>query len=526
MTRIVRNVYRIIHWPTLLICGVSVFLISSVYPEIYEMLREKQSVLGVIIIFLVCILSIIQKNLITSGSDKIMRTYIAIGIVEILMAILQLFGILPSYSPYYKFTGSFRNPVVFAMMMATCLPISVYCLIKSAPTSKRKWLMITIGVSLFLLLSESRTGIISAFVSSFIIVFFEYPRFRQLVINRRRRFYLSGILVIVLVILYFYKRNSADGRILMWIVSLRMIADKPLMGWGRYGFSSSYMQYQANYFSENPNSVFSYLADNVSHPCNELLLVTVNYGIVGCIAMVCICIITLWMCFMTDNKYRYLNVSILLTIYIYSLFSYPSLVPIVWLICAFVICSNISFCCLKHCKMRVPMLTILSAGIICILTQNKNIYSEWKWKNIGVESSQVISKEYFDLYQRLNTNPSFLYNYGAWLHRNGYYKESLDILSECSLYYDDYNVELLLADNYNKLGNSLKAIEVFRNTSTMIPCRFLPLYHMMQIYKNNADTVNACRVAQMIIDKPIKIKNSVATEKIKDEANLLLQNSY
>ena len=54
------------------------------------------------------------------------------------------------------------------------------------------------------------------------------------------------------------KKDSADGRLLVWICSMNMIKDNLLLGWGIGGFEAHYMDYQASYFERNPNSIMHF----------------------------------------------------------------------------------------------------------------------------------------------------------------------------------------------------------------------------------------------------------------------------
>lgn len=100
-----------------------------------------------------------------------------------------------------------------------------------------------------------------------------------------KSFFFVGVLEMVYALggLYYWKQDSADGRLLAWQISVEMIADRPVFGWGSDGFDTFYMPYQADYFSRHPNSPFLLLADNLSHPFNEFLWFSVQYGIAGLI---------------------------------------------------------------------------------------------------------------------------------------------------------------------------------------------------------------------------------------------------
>ena len=73
--------------------------------------------------------------------------------------------------------------------------------------------------------------------------------------------------------------------------------------------------------------------------------------------------------------------------------------------------------------------------------------------------------------------------------------------------WNDYKVQLLLANNYIKVNEIEKAVQSLDVAYNMIPCRFEPLFAKMVVYQNNNDTINTIRVADMIIEKPIKINS-------------------
>lgn len=133
--------------------------------------------------------------------------------------------------------------------------------------------------------------------------------------------------------------------------------------------------------------------------------------------------------------------------------------------------------------------------------------------------------QYADMYDDLKENGAFLYNYGAELHFVGRYEEALDVFHECVCKYNDYNVQMLMAGCYQHLGHSQAAVEKYRYANRMVPNRFLPLYHEMQIYIENGDSMRACEGARTIIERPVKIKKSAAVKRIIREANNYL-NQY
>ena len=174
--------------------------------------------------------------------------------------------------------------------------------------------------------------------------------------------------------------------------------------------------------------------------------------------------------------------------------------------------------------MRIPLIMFIIMWISWLGIYNRHVYDEWRWRKVQLSSAppETIRHNYAQLYLNLRDNPSFMYNYGAWLHHNGYYGESLKVLNECISSLDDYNVELLLADNYRQLGDVKESIERFELANAMIPSKFLPLYHAMITYEEIGDSANACRIARKIVDKPVKVQRSTSVREIIREAEKII----
>ena len=168
--------------------------------------------------------------------------------------------------------GSFDNPAGFSSSLCAGLP---FCFIFFLQNSNwKRWaslMMVGIIISA-VLLSESRAGALSIISAVLLLIFIRIER------HKIWKTAISMIVVSVMLIgLYSLKKDSADGRLLIWRCSLEMIKEKPLLGYGYGGFKANYMNFQAKYFEENPDSNYSMLADNVNRPFNEyILLITTD----------------------------------------------------------------------------------------------------------------------------------------------------------------------------------------------------------------------------------------------------------
>lgn len=70
---------------------------------------------------------------------------------------------------------------------------------------------------------------------------------------------------------------------------------------------------------------------------------------------------------------------------------------------------------------------------------------------------------------------------------------------------NDYDTQLLLADNYENIGDSAMVVASYSLAHDMIPGRFVPLYCLMEFYISCEDSVTALDYANQILDKPVKV---------------------
>ena len=128
---------------------------------------------------------------------------------------------------------------------------------------------------------------------------------------------------------------------------------------------------------------------------------------------------------------------------------------------------------------------------------------------------------YRELYPFLRENPLFLYNYGAELNHVKQWERSAEVLEECLRRLNDTDVQLLLADNYFHLQDWERAERHYRQAAWMCPNRFLPLYQLMNMYRQTGRKEKAQVLAKEIVEKPVKVP-SPTVRKIQEEAQMVL----
>lgn len=222
------------------------------------------------------------SNLNLTGVLNLLGIIIAFSILLAGYGLLQYAGILRSFNPNFSVTGSFDNPAGFASALCFTLPFAFYLIRET--TGKAKYLSIAAFAVVLsgIILSGSRAAFMSCLV---VAVYYLCSRFSGIRFKKWMPVAMIAVLAVSVSALYFLKKDSADGRLLIWQCTWNMAKDRILTGHGQGAFQAKYMLYQADYFEAYPDSRYAALADNVLHPFNEYLLVLSEHGLIGLCAL-------------------------------------------------------------------------------------------------------------------------------------------------------------------------------------------------------------------------------------------------
>jgi len=413
---------------------------------------------------------------------------------------------LPAFG-IYRVTGSFDNPAGFAACLCAGFPFFFYFLAK-----KKLWIycvsligMAIVGLAVFL--SGSRAGML-ALAAVCMLGFFHFFH-----ITAKQKVLVGIILAILMSGLYFMKKDSADGRLLIWQCSWEMIKDKPFLGHGKGGFKAEYMNYQARYFEEHPDSKQAMLADDTNHPFNEYIGLLVNYGLAGFILLLLLAFYLVRSFKKNTNKtlFTYIAGWCLTAIATFAFFSYPLRYPFVWvagvLSCSIILFQGKEWHLLTK-KITFPILILSFTPVICIKSYSR-LRAEMKWcktahLSLAGETEQMLP-EYRLLHNELFNNELFLYNHAAELNFSKHYEESQSIARECERLWADYDLQMLMADNCQQLKDYAEAERHYRKAAAMCPVKFVPLYELAKMYDATGHRNEAVQLAEQIVNKSIKI---------------------
>jgi hypothetical protein len=447
--------------------------------------------------------------------------------------LLQYFGCVPSRHYAFPITGTYENPAGFAAVQAALFPFaSVLCFDKE---QKRliSWLagLTAVACALTITLSGSRAGLLAICASAAVVLAFKT---KVLSLFKTHK-WLWVVLVLVAValsfLLYRVKAGSANGRLFIWSICWDMIKGRPLFGYGIGGIEKHYMDAQAAFFSVHPDSPYVMLADNVTHPFNEYIKLTVNYGLTGLTMAFFVLALMVKRLFNSRENIKVIGLAVSASVFVMCQFSYPFHYAAVWYIFSVAIIpaffkereDNEEWETPKYLRITLPILFSILLAVVL-----RMMYLDLKWAEMSKRSLAGHTERMLPYYEKMKPqmqhNPLFLYNYAAELNYIGRYEESLMITEECRLGWNDYDVQMLLADNLENTGQIDQAINAYQHALDMIPCRFEPLESLMTVYLENGDTLKAMEMAEKIIKKPVKVQ-SFRVEQIRSAATQLLMNN-
>lgn len=494
----------------------------------------KAYFLGIAVILLLLVYSVPRKRLYRL-KESLCSSCINVGFTSVCLmlsvyGLLQFWGAIPSRHYAFSITGTYENPAGFAAVQAALFPFALVLCPDKERNRLIRWLagLTTVACALTIILSGSRAGILAICAAAAVVLAFKTKVLSILKTHKWLWIVLFFVAAISSILLYRIKVFSANGRLFIWSICWDMIKEHPLFGYGIGGIEKHYMDAQATYFSIHPDSPYVMLADNVTHPFNEYIKLTVNYGLVGLTIALCLLALTIKRLLNSRENVKVIGLAVITSVFVMCQFSYPFHYAAVWFICAIAIIpaffseseDNKKWITPKYLRVSLPI--ILSLLLVMVL---RMMYLDLKWAEMSKRSLAGHTERMLPYYEKMKPqmkhNPLFLYNYAAELNYIGKYEESLAITEECREGWNDYDVQMLLADNLDNTGQIDLAIGAYQHALNMIPCRFEPLESMMTLSLNNRDTLSAMRLAQTIISKPIKV-NSIRVQEIIKAARIVI----
>ena len=270
------------------------------------------------------------------------------------------------------------------------------------------------------------------------------------------------------------------------------------------------------------------MLERLLHPFNEYLLIMCEHGFAGLIIVLLLGFFLIRAYRHNPNDVKLAAVISLSALAVFSIFSYPFRYPFTWVILFLnvaVIYKAIGIIPMQKSSVftkiypRIIRIILFSCLLVCsvILAQ-----AEITWKRLARFSWGNVLPEYDKLYRWLGKDGLFLYNHAAELHKAKDFEKSNAVFKQCTLYHNDMDVQMLLADNYKELEKYTDAEQHLKTAAAMCPVRFMPLYELVKLYDATDRKGDALAMAKKIIDKDIKVP-SPTIDLIKKEMSQLIE---
>lgn len=495
--------------------------------------------------------------------DKTLRFYLTIffiftGLVEAVWGLRQLYGFIPSYHNLFKLTGSFFNSGPFSSYIVVVAPLALYAMLKDAVVFKRKFfigflphyvrfpvsILAFTGVVLVLPATMSRAAWIAAIVGCGFVLSLYYlqkTHVRDYLIRQRKKVILVLIIGVVLaacgaVGIYQLKKNSADGRALIWKTSLQVIAKHP-MGVGLGEFSGVYGEEQAAYFAAGKYSNQEELvAGNPEYAFNEYLQILAEFGVVAALVLFAAFIALIYM---GIKRKAIAETGGLISLLVFASMSYPfNLLPFL-IVLVFLMALILT----QKQAVRVKgfteksivlhwqavLMLLIVAGIILSATlyQRYPTYNAYKeWSNLkmmgGADAYPEMKNDYEKLYPYLSDQTPFLFEYAQCLNKVGEYEKSNQVLEQAIKISCDPMLYNILGKNYQGLKKYKFAEQNFLLASHIVPSRIYPYYLLSNLYAESGNARKAMLMAQKVLKKEPKVQ-STAVNEMREKMRVLIK---
>lgn len=455
------------------------------------------------------------------------------GLVEAVWGMQQLHGYAYSNHSLFRLTGSFFNPGPYSGYLAVVLPVCLWAALKFQK-GMHYFAWICAGAILIVLpAGMSRSAWMAAVVACGWVYWTErigwekakaaYIRYKNATIP-----FIAIVAILAgcaIAGVYGMKRDSADGRLLMWKVTGKAIAGQPLAGTGLGGFPAAYAEAQGEYFATGTaTGQEKQVAGCPEYAFNEYLQIGLEQGIGGLIVFV------LWLGsigYYGIRNRQHGAVGGVLALAVFAVSSYPLQLPSFWMILVFLgaICVTKDGTQARSSALSVSsaypitIISLLSLASVCLFILQKGQYEVYKrWGRMQMvynnKAYESVSEDYKDLHDKLKHKPEFLFEEAQCLSKTGRYAEAIRVLERAKRLSGDPMIRYMIAKNRQATGDYREAERELLHAIGILPERLYPYYLLAKLYAEpafyQADKFRAA--AGAVLTKEPKVESSAIRE--------------
>ena len=410
---------------------------------------------------------------------------------ESICALMQVAGLSVSRHSAFAMTGNFINPGPLGGYLAVSLAVELSYLIKYY-RKENNWLqkilyyiaLISAALGFLVLPATMCRGAWLALIVAIGIFLLTETRLKEIV--RKRKYLVPTVIVLGLVLsvgAFFLKKESAVGRLHIWHMELRSIAEHPF-GSGAGTALGAYGRAQESYFREHLNDVpdlIVQVAGCPEYPFNEYLGLGMEFGWAGLIVALLVVSFATAVLFSRGSVYA----AGMLAWAVFAFSSYPLSVPQTSVQLIILLSAVVPETKTTGRWTSVPVVFALSLLVITLSgKENKDF-------------SIVDRSDYKDLYAR-----------GHQLYQQKEYIKSNEVLNKGAEISSDPLFHIIIGRNYEAMGQYEAALDEYTYAYYMVPCRIYPLVRIMRLEIALGNNEAAVNIGRTILNNPLRAEHA------------------
>ena len=436
------------------------------------------------------------------------------GILEAGYGFMQVLGWRSSHHALFALTGHFQNPGPFGGFIACVMAVAGAWVMGFADQGRRitrysgrmvgdsslsfrmttvmngvAWAALGMGL-LVLPASMSRAGWLGLAVALGVEAL-RQVRTREWL--KRHSWAIPVGCAIILAMLagaFLLKPDSALGRVHVWRMECRAIAQRPWTGSGPGMGPWAYGEAQEAFFREHLETTAPAMirvAGCPDHAYNEYLGIGVEYGLPVMVFFVLLVVSSI----VVLHKAGCSLAAGLTAWAVFAFASYPLSVPQLRILGAvFIVSAVISGLLMtpkKGTAWILAVLVLVAIGWIGFAERGRRIMGR------GDRETEEVREVYAE---------------GYALHQAGRYEESTKVLERGALMSSDPMFEIIMGKNAEALGDIDKAASLYEKAHYMVPSRLYPLVRLMRLRVRQGRDGDALATAWQIVAMPVNDRNA------------------
>ena len=471
---------------------------------------------------------------------------VATGGIEAVSGMRQLHGFEGSNHSLFKLTGDFYNPGPYSGYLAIVLPVCLWMILRQTKIYLHYlgWFGL-LAIIVVLPAGMSRTAWIAAAVSCGWVYWVQrigWEKTKRYMNGNRTLTIVSSILILISIAgslagIYLLKKDSANGRLLLWKVTGQAIREQPWTGTGTGGFPAGYAEAQAEYFTSGKASETEMMvAGCPEYGFNEFLQIGLEQGLVGLMVFVLLLSYSLF----RGVKNRQVGAAGgILALMVFSLAAYPLQLPEFWVVLVVLMGVANSNTPVDADTPPTPsregrkILSVAMIGVLAIccgwiFRQQKGYYEGYKkWNTLKMlynsKAYEAAGEGYEELVPLMGHKPELLFEAAQCLSKSERFEEANWLLERAMKLSGDPMIHYMAAKNEQSMGNYQKAENLLLHAIDMLPERIYPYYLLTKLYSEPTffQEDKFIKAADAVLKKEPKVESTAIREMRTEVKNML-----